>query len=342
MAVRYSAEGGMSDPASKDTGPTPGQNAGIPSAPPDSGVSIRIGGQVGRATSDGKGNVTVQNVGPTAHQAAPDPNEGQLTGRTSYGAPLDPSAWTPETIVYHPSIGDGRIQDLMAAGLLVKTATGYQLAHANGTPVETTTPPTEGQQQQQQEEAPKDLKLTPTSAESDAFVSRMTEATSAQFVDSVVGQLADSGELSTQLLEQAASRSGLEPSAVAEGIQHRISEGTRAAKEAAAHAGVPSEHWDSFVAELWSRNPDRAREVVQDVASMSVASLMEEARGWVSRGGVARAALAGISDADVYGATFGEGIEVSRGDHAPVLTIKGERMSLAEAVQRGLVKLSRG
>src|SRR5262249_3747294 len=159
------------------------------------------------------------------------------------------------------------------------------------------------------------LKLTPTSAESDAFVATMTQATSAQFVDSVVGQLARDGELSTQQLEEAASRSGMEPSAVVEGVQRRISEGTRAAKEAAAHAGVPAEHWDAFVEDMWSRNPDRAREVVQDVASMSVASLMEEARGFVTRGGVARAALKGITDTDVYGAAFGEGIKVSRGDH---------------------------
>jgi len=347
MADRYTPGEGVTNLDAKHTGSQTHGQANTPppgsaDAPPKHGATVRIKQGPVRVQVDAQGNVHVRSLTITSHQAGAEVAEGEaLLGRSSYGAPLDASQWNDDTRLYHPSIGDGRARDLVAAGLVVKTADGYKLATSAPAPQQPEQTPE--QKAQAEKDATADAaiaaKLPGTSAESDAFMQKVTEGTSQGFVDAAVNILAKGGNLEGAISE-AANRTGQEPEAVRAGIDQRIAEGTRAAKAAVAALGVSD--FEAFTADLW-RNPEAGHDVVSAMARNDVAPLLKAARAYVECGGPVAAAVAGISDADVYAARLGEGVTVSQGNNGkPVLTINGERMSLAEAVERGLVKVTRG
>jgi hypothetical protein len=295
--------------------------------------SVKIGGSVIRVTNDGSGGQIVENLTSHGHSVTAEPTSDGLTGRDSTGRPLLPSEFSEDTIVSALALGgDGRVRDLLAAGLLVKTDEGFKLAG---------TQPAVGEQTEQKPEdaalAAEDSaileSLPPLSPEGKDFVKHVTEHTSAEAVSAYVGVLAQGGDVEA-LEANFASRSGLEPSQVRERAAARVAEVSAAAEKACAALGVSD--FQAMSEALW-QNPTHASEVVQAAAKLDFGPLLDYARSYQKRGGTS------YPIADMMTAELGEGISkrISQDGKTVLLTIRGQEYTFAEAVAAGLVRVSK-
>jgi hypothetical protein len=286
----------------------------------------------------------VRNLGQHSAQTVEPSSGGDLTGVTSYGSPLDPGSWGPQTVLSHPSFGTGRADALVASGLLVRLPNGAYALPGQGAPA--APPAVEGESQPEAlpEAKPEDAALTaedtailealpPLSPEGKEFVQRVTESTSAEAVSAYVGVLSQGGDVEA-LEADFASRSGLEPSQVRERAAARVAEVTAAAEKAVAVVGVSD--FEAMSEALW-QNPAHASEVVQAAAKLNFGPLLDFARGYQKRGGTS------YPVADVMGAELGAGISkrMSQDGKTVLLTIRGQEYTFAEAVAAGLVRVSK-
>jgi hypothetical protein len=250
--------------------------------------------------------------------------------------------WSEDTIITSPLLGgDGRIRELIQAGLVSRVAGGYAIVgESAGTPPQPEEhgkerePPKSEADPQAVHDAEIAKSIPGTSAEVDAGMLRLEESTSPSFIDGAVLSAARGGDLSQQIAE-AASLSGQEPSAGKALVDQRIAEGARAAVAACERVGIPADQFDAFSDQL----SDKARdEVVSELAGNRVGALLSEARAFVKAGKVSH----GWSEQDLLSATYSDGVSARQINGVVVLDgVKGETITAAEAFRLGILPRKR-
>jgi len=128
---------------------------------------------------------------------------------------------------------------------------------------------------------------------------------------------------------------------IREGIEVARREFERAGRAIALRAGVPDQVYGDFIEWATEKHPDKARQAGLALAQdKDVGGFTKLARMYARSG---RGETAGITDADLLGASFGNGIKARQTGEGVLLDIPNHgSMSFKMAVASGLIKVGHG
>ena len=320
-------------------------------APKPSEPVIRHGGTVHRVTvSSETGETTYSKMEPTkaAPSAPPAPDAIVVTGPQGSTIPL----WRagPTDKVRIPQLGAGSsgetsVEVAVHLGYLRPAVGGgfeSTMPTAAPTPAAAAATPAPAPPAPKADDADGEISMqgvSGTSAVTDLTMSMLKKDAGETMTNGLI-QAAISGMDADGMIQDVARRAGKDPALVREAVQAVTADYTRAARQVAVANGLGQNDgaWTAFVQWASDRQPDAAQNALTDfIEKHEAGGLARLARQYARTEGSKSA----FSDAEILGASFGNGIKAVRGEKGVELEIPGHgRMNLKTALARGIVRLS--
>jgi hypothetical protein len=318
--------------------------AAKPAAAAPSSQVGREGGVVRKQQFQEDGSSTV--VYTRREAMAPTPVAlDPLDRATLNGSKVPRARLTEEAMVSHPRLdGDMPIKNAIDLGWIKKTAdSGFawagEMADIADPAPSGKFPRQDGKEGPQQEEAVSLSGVEGTPPMIDVTKSMLTKQAGPQVANGLTAAYI-AGTDPTSFVDEIARKTGQDPKEVREATDAVAAAYTKSARQVAMANGLGSNPgaWETFVAWASDKQPQAAQEAFLNFVNKHDASGIGRLARQYSRSGAGKVQY---SDAEILGATFGDGITAVRTiEHGVVLNIPGHpQMSLRAAVERGLVQL---
>lgn len=340
--IRIQADGEGNLHTSNPEQPQSRENTSAPTPEPVvkfGGIRSRYDSSTGKVTVLSDGNdPRIRGYNTATDKPGADPLDN---ARSQQGSPVARMSLGLDDIVDYG--GTTRVRELVSMGVLVRDANGYRWADGKA-PAGVTAPLVKQEAEAVAAEAGENEPISAagipgTSAAADVFLGSTRQAVGDTVYTGTLTAVIQGHDLSP-FVQEISRRTQQPEDQIRDGIETARGEFERAGRAIAMRAGVGNLAYTDFVEWAQERHPDQALEAGLALAQhKDVTGFTKLARQYARTG---RGDTAGITDADLLGARFGNGIKARQTSDGVVLDIPNQgTMSFKQAVASGLVKVSR-